>query len=541
MLVGLDLADACGLTALDPGQAARILGVVVVAALGVELEPAREQDHLTAGGQFGGGFGVAQANLGLLDPRGRHLARQGAAPDQLIEAPLVGFHLHAVGAARGVGGADRLVRLLGVGGAGLVHARRGRQVFVAKASAHGVADRHHGLGRHVDAVGAHVGDQARLIEALGDLHGALGIEAQLARCLHLQGRGPEGRWGIAVLGAGLDRFHPIDAQAHQIARTVRLGLGGDGHRLDPPALECYQARGEFLAQMGLAGRLDRPVLARAKPLDLDLAVDHQAQGNRLHPARRPCTGQLAPQHRRQGKAEQIVQRATRQIGIDQGPVDVARIGHRGLHRVLGDGVECDPLHRLLSQRALVLLAQHLQHVPADGLTLAVGVGGQDQAVLGLQLVGDGTHLAPTALVECPRHGKVLVGQDRAVLFRQVADMAIAGQHPIALAQIFLDLLGLGGRFDDDEGHGGRSPGGWTAGRWGAGPAAVNAATFSLTRARVARAICRKPLLRLHSPPPIFLQCAVWSAGPQTGIPALPVWRPALRVHLAAGCGARRLR
>jgi hypothetical protein len=53
-------------------------------------------------------------------------------------------------------------------------------------------------------------------------------------------------------------------------------------------------------------------------------------------------------------------------------------------------------------------------------------------------------------VDVPVHGEIVVGIDRAVLARQVADMAEGGQNLVALAQIFVDRLGLGGRFDDDD-------------------------------------------------------------------------------------------
>ena len=50
----------------------------------------------------------------------------------------------------------------------------------------------------------------------------------------------------------------------------------------------------------------------------------------------------------------------------------------------------------------------------------------------------------------PLHREAVVRIDRPVLGRQVADMAVAGEHAMPAAQIFLDGLRLGGRFDDDE-------------------------------------------------------------------------------------------
>jgi D-lyxose ketol-isomerase len=59
-------------------------------------------------------------------------------------------------------------------------------------------------------------------------------------------------------------------------------------------------------------------------LDLALAVDDQAQRHRLHAARRLGAGQLAPQHRRQGEADQIIERAAGAVGVDQILVELAR-------------------------------------------------------------------------------------------------------------------------------------------------------------------------------------------------------------------------
>ena len=95
---------------------------------------------------------------------------------------------------------------------------------------------------------------------------------------------------------------------------------------------------------------------RLEDLDLGLALADQAQRHRLHAAGRAAARQLAPQHRREGEAHQIVERAARQVGVDQRLVEVARMGDGVEHRLLGDGVEgdaldVDALQRLLARRA----------------------------------------------------------------------------------------------------------------------------------------------------------------------------------------------
>ena len=167
-------------------------------------------------------------------------------------------------------------------------------------------------------------------------------------------------------GGGLER----------LLERLGLGAGADIEPLDLLAVGADQARLEGVAARGRQRRDQRPVFARDEFLDLELAVADQPQRHRLHAAGRARARQLAPQHRREREADQVVERAAGEIGIDQRAVDVARMLHRLEHRLLGDGVEHDALDRLLLERLLLL--EHLEHVPGDGLALAVGVGGEDQ-------------------------------------------------------------------------------------------------------------------------------------------------------------------
>jgi hypothetical protein len=91
---------------------------------------------------------------------------------------------------------------------------------------------------------------------------------------------------------------------------------------------------------------------------------------------------------RQREADQIIERAAGAIGVDQVMIELARVRHRLGHRLLGDRVEGDALHRLGS----AFFAPTPPHMPADRLALAIRVGGEDQAVSFLGLVGDGLQL-----------------------------------------------------------------------------------------------------------------------------------------------------
>ena len=91
-------------------------------------------------------------------------------------------------------------------------------------------------------------------------------------------------------------------------------------------------------------------------------------------------------------------------------------------------------------------------MPGDRLALAVGVGGEDQAVGAFDGAGDVVQPLLGLVVDLPEHLEIVIGIDRAILGRQVADMAERSQNLVAGAQIFVDRLGFGRRFNDDNFH-----------------------------------------------------------------------------------------
>ena len=238
------------------------------------------------------------------------------------------------------------------------------------------------------------------------------------------------------------------ARLHVGFGRARIGFGGDREPLDlvaPPTRQPrLEGRAAHFEQTG-----HRPVLLRNKGLDLALAFDDEAQRDRLDPPRRLGTGQLAPQHRRQCETNQIVERAACAIGVDQVGVELARMPHRVSHRLLGDRIE---RHAIDGRGQRLFAAQQFLHMPADRLALAIGVGREDQAVGALG--GVRNLLQPLRLVgiKLPLHCKAVVGIDRAVLRRQVADMAITGQHLEIATEIFLDRFRLCRRFHNYQLH-----------------------------------------------------------------------------------------
>ena len=242
------------------------------------------------------------------------------------------------------------MRFLGVLGLGFVLAGE-RRVALAEFGRDDVADMADRFGNDLDAVGSHVGDEAdrlaadvdAFVEALGDLHRLLGREAELARGVHLQRRGRERRIRVALRGFLFDRS---DAEILPFDR--RLDGAGRGLVLDVELLECRAVDGDEAGfDLLVLGRgeqgLDRPVFLRPEGLDLGLAVADEPQRHRLDAACRAGARQLAPEHGRQREADEIVERAARQIGGNQRLIDLARLFHRRKDRLLGDGVEGDAL------------------------------------------------------------------------------------------------------------------------------------------------------------------------------------------------------
>ena len=451
-------------------QPARLVVVrVLVLAFLVELQEAVELHHLAGGAQLdppvgaqrgpGGGEGRDVDRCALEFGR-FHLARDGADPDQLVQPGLLGLEMasNLGGQAAHVGRTDRLVRLLGILLLGHVFPRRGRHIGVAIFGCDHAAGGGDRLGGHVDAVGAHIGDEANrlaagvdaLIQPLGHLHGAGGGHAELAAGLLLQRRGGEGRGRIAPRRLGLDAGDREPGGLEIVAEGLGLLRRPDVQPCDLAAVGAGQPGVEGRPGRRRQGGDQRPVFTGDEGLDLALAVANEAQRHRLHAAGRPGTGELAPQHRREAEPDQIIQRPAGQIGVDQRLVDLAWMGHRLADGILGDRVEGDALNRHVLQHPAGL--QSLDDVPGDGLALTVRVGGKNEPIRALHGAGDVGDTLGGLGVDLPQHGEILVRLHRTVLRRQIADVAEGSQHLVARAQIFDDRLGLGRRLDDDDFH-----------------------------------------------------------------------------------------
>ena len=441
----------------------------------------------------------------------RHLAGDELAADQVIEAN--GFGVDAGQLARGlsdIGGPNRLMGLLGAALAG-IEPGPGWHVSVAELLADVFAAGGDGFAAQIGGIGAHVGDQARFVQPLGQLHGLLDIEAQPGAARLLQGGGDERRIGPAAGGALLAGSDPEGA-------LPQPGFGGFGVRLvsGPEVfvailhhLETQRLVFPGAAQVGE----QLPVFLRREGADFPLPLHDQAHRHGLHPARRQAPGHLGPEQRGKLEAHHPVEEAAGLLGVD--PVHVQAAG--GLER-LADGLAGD----LVEQHPPVaarLAADGLPQVPGDGFALPVQVRGQIDRIGGPRQPGQfAKHLllarqhlvlrrpagirvdahAPDQLLPglllpllrrrlaalAPLRGAGL-GSGASLAGRQVAHMADAGLDNVALAQIAIDGARLGRRFDDDQ-----RTGQWlslqcTMGMRGA-KAAQNGGVYTARRKRLSR-------------------------------------------------------
>ncbi len=367
----------------------------------------------------------------------------------------------ALGVARAAGEVGRtngLVRFLRVLGLGLVAARRVRHVLLAVIGFDLAAHRGDRFPGDLNTIGTHISNETdglaadvdALIEPLRHPHGVSRREAELAAGFLLQGRGGEGRLRIALDRLGFDVGNIEGRGLERLLERLGLLAGADVEPLQLLAIGADQACLERLVARRRQGRDQRPVFLADEFFDFEFAIANEPQRHRLHPAGRTRTRKLAPQHRRQREADEIIERAPRQIGIDQSLVDTARVVHRLGHRLLGDGVEDDALDRLAGQ--CLLLLEYFQHMPGNRLAFAIRVGGENELVGTLGGLGDVVETLLRLGIDLPHHAEIVLGIHRAGLGWQVADMAKGGQDFVAAAQILIDGFRLGGRFNNDKIH-----------------------------------------------------------------------------------------
>ena len=380
-----------------------------------------------------------------------HLRGHEARPDQAVQVVLVRGQgrLDHLGRDVHIHGPDGFVGVLRAA-LGLVDALLGRQVIVAELALDEVVRRLPGLVGDAGGVGTHVGDEGRdaavfhlhaFVEALGDVHGALGRVGKTLVGGLLQGGGDEGRLRRAL---ALLLFHAL----HHEGLALELGLQGVGllgiadHGL--LAADARQFRTHGGRHPGAQQGLEQPVFFRLEGGALGLALHDEAQGHGLHASGGDAALDGLPEQGRDLVAHQAVQHAPGLLGIEKVLVELARMGQGLLDGAGGDLVELDAFD------VLGLVADQLRHMPGDGLPFAVWVGGQIDGVglgCGAAQLADHVLLIVDDLV---LGGKIVGFVHAQTAGRQVAHMAHAGLHHVLRSQKFLDGLHLGRRFHDDQ-------------------------------------------------------------------------------------------
>ena len=399
-----------------------------------------------------------------------HLRRERSLPDHAVQGEFlaVEFRPQALRRAERCGRADRLMRFLSV-----LDLRRellGRRVEVVGAvlaGDRGASGLHRLVGQH-DVVGTHVGDEAALVQALGDAHHLRRRQAQLAAALLLQRGGHERRLRRRAVRLLLHRAHrergaveavgqrtcPCFVERDGLGRhlTLRVEVLACG---DPVAVDRHELGVE--RRFGGGTEIDVPVVGGDVRDAFAFALHDQTHRRALHTAGREPTVDAAPQHGRDLVAVETVEDSPRLGGIDEAVVEAARVVDRVVDCGLGDLVEHHPLHRHLR-------LQVFEEVPRDGFALTVFIGCEIELRCVLQrrleIFDDGL----AALGEFVGGLEAVVDVDVQTLARQVGDVAHRGAHVVIVAEELRQRLRLGGRLDDDERFGHQCLSMWCCGQ-----------------------------------------------------------------------------
>ena len=443
LLVGLGGRALELLALLQVGQRRGDLVGLLVLALFIDRQEAGEL-HLGPAG-LEDITGALHLDAHAVIDGGGHLAGQEPAPDELIQAELLGGQvlLDGLGGELHVGGTDGFVGVLG-SRLGLEPAGSGGQILLTVPGGHEGAGGGDGLLGDAQGVGTHVGDQTHgafpfdvhaFVELLGDGHGPAGTHVQLPAGLLLEGAGDERRSGGTAFVLALDVADGEGRVSDALQNLIHLLLGLKLHLLFPaPELGL---EGSKVGGNAVKGGLQGPVFLRHKGPDLGLPLGHQSCGHGLDAAGGQAPADLLPQQGGQLIAHDPVQDAAGLLGVHQVLVDLPGSSNALGNDLFRDFVEGDPAGLGVRQ------IQQLLQVPGNGFSFPVrvgcqvhllaGVGGVLQRSDGLLLSFDGLVVRLEAVFQI--HAHLALGQ--------VADMPHGGQHLVAGPQIFSDGLCLG--------------------------------------------------------------------------------------------------
>ncbi len=388
-----------------------------------------------------------------------HLRRQGALPDQPVEREFLAVEFGSETLRRPIrrGRADRLVGLLGVLHLRRVLLRCSVEIVGAVLTRDGCPCCLHCLVGQHDVVRTHVGDEAALVQPLGDAHHLRRRQAQLATAFLLQRRGHERRLRRRAVWLLLDRPHGERGVAQAIGQPAgtrlveRHGLG----RHLTLGIEILAGGNPVAADGDELGRerrlrggadIDVPVVGGDVRDAFALALHDQPDRWALDAPGRQAPVDAAPQHRRHLVAVEPVEDASGLSGVDEAVVEAPGIVDGVVDSGLGDLVEHHPLHGDLRLEVL-------DQVPRDRFALAVFIRCEVELGGILQRRLEVFDHGLAALGELVSGFEPVVDVDVQPFARQVGHVAHRGAYVVVAAEELRQRLRLGGRFDDDEGFG----------------------------------------------------------------------------------------
>ena len=308
------------------------------------------------------------------------------------------------------------------------------------------------IGRNAEGVGTHVGDQTlhtaqlraqinALIQLLGNLHDALGLEIQLTGGLLLHGGGSKGRCGILLSRGALDGIHAEGLSLHGMDDLHGRGLVGQA---DLALMIAVKTGVEgFSFGMGQSG-INGPVLLGHEGTDLVFTIHEDLGGHRLNATGRKTAAHRLPQEGRELVAHDAVEDAAGLLGVHQMHIDGARLLDGGLDHRLGDLVEGNALYLLYGD------AESGGQVPGNGLALAIGVGCEEHLVrvLGflLDLLDDIALSADIDIVG----GEIVFNIHAQGALGQITNVTHRSNDLVVRTEIALDGARLGGRLHNDQ-------------------------------------------------------------------------------------------
>ena len=352
------------------------------------------------------------------------------------------------------------MRFLGVLGLGLVDLGMIRQRLGAEVTRDQLAHLGHGVFGKRHRVGTHIGDQADIALATR----AIRLRTNPARCFMVRLVEKP-----SLRAASCCKVEVVNGGAGRRLRsllptslTVRRPWAASFSAARAAIASCSLVRSNcsnFLPFNLVRRAVKSPSAWRSSASTVQYSratkasisssrSDDHAQGGALHAAGRKSALHLAPKHRREVEADQVVQRTARLLGVDHVMRKLARLGHGGLDRLGRDLGEHHAVQVLALGQATLL--QDLADVPGDRLAFAIQVGREIDVVGQLGGLGDGVDVLLVALDHLVVHGEAMLGIDRPLLRLEVTHVTVGGQDVEVLAEVFVDRLRLGRRLDDEQ-------------------------------------------------------------------------------------------